>query len=192
MQAAAEQHARVDRRGLGDRQPVGDEADQQRQCGEGQQDAGDAAADGQQQALGEQLADQPLAAGAHRRADGEFLAAGEGARQQQVGQIGATDQQHAERGAEQRGEQHARTPGEFVAQGVDAGADVFVLLGPGALHGGGDGVHFGLGGLECHAAAQFGEDADVVVGAVGEIVFAEAGGDPDLRVAGRKAETRAA
>ena len=82
--------------------------------------------------------------------------------------------------------------GEFVAQGVDAGADVFVLLGPGAFHGGGDGAHFGLGGLQGHAAAEFGEDAEVVVGAVGEIVFAKACGDPDLGVAGGEVEIGAA
>ena len=184
----SEEYARVDHRGLGDGQPVGDQADQERQCGKGQQDAGDAAADRQQQALGEQLADQALAPGAHGGAHGEFLAAREGARQQQVGQVGAADQEHAEGGAEQGGEQHARTPGEFVAQGVDAGAEVFVRLGPGALHGGGDDIHFGLGGLQGHAATELGKDADVVVGAVGEIVFAEARGDPDLRAAGREGE----
>ena len=80
----------------------------------------------------------------------------------------------------------------FVAQRVDAGADVFVLLGPRALHGGGDDVHFGLRRCERDAAAEFGENADVVVGAVREIVFAEAGGDPDLECRGRGSRNRAA
>jgi hypothetical protein len=83
---------------------------------------------------------------------------------------------------------NARTPGELIAQRIDAGAEVFVRPRPGALHGGGDDIHFGLSGLECHAATQLGKDADVVVGAVGEIVFAEACGDPDLRAAGREGE----
>jgi hypothetical protein len=49
---------------------------------------------GEQQAFGQHLASEPCAACAEREARGEFLFAHRGARQQQVGDIGADDEQH--------------------------------------------------------------------------------------------------
>ena len=62
-----------------------------------------AARDGQQKTFGEQLADEAFAAGAHCGAHRKFLAAGEGTGEQQIGEVGATDEEYAERGAEQCG-----------------------------------------------------------------------------------------
>ena len=55
-----------------------------------------AAAEGEQQRLHEHHAHEPLAAGAERRAYGELLAPRRNARQLQVGEIGARDEQHHE------------------------------------------------------------------------------------------------
>jgi len=60
---------------------------------EGDQQAHRAAQHAEQGALGEELADQPAAAGAQREADGDLAAARQGAGQQQVGHVGAGDQQ---------------------------------------------------------------------------------------------------
>ena len=59
-----------------------------------QQQAERAAAERQQDALGQQLADDAAAAGAERRADGDLPLPRQRPRQQQVGDVGARDQQH--------------------------------------------------------------------------------------------------
>ena len=56
---------------------------------------------GQHEALDDQLPDDPRAAGAERDAHRDFLLAADRAREQQVGDIGARDQQHQRDGAEQ-------------------------------------------------------------------------------------------
>ena len=63
---------------------------------------------GQQQALGQQLAQQALAARAQRGAHRQLLPPHQGPRQQQARQVRARDQQHAEGRAEQRRQQQAR------------------------------------------------------------------------------------
>ena len=60
-----------------------------------------AAGDSEAQALGEQLADQPGAAGAEGQPYGDLALPRRRPRQQQVAEIGAGDQQHQRRGAEQ-------------------------------------------------------------------------------------------
>ena len=55
----------------------------------------------EQHAFGEQLADDAAAAGADGGADGDLARAAGGARQQQVGDVGAGDQQHAADRAQQ-------------------------------------------------------------------------------------------
>ncbi len=67
----------------------------------GDEEAGGAAHDGEQKAFGQQLADDAQAARAQRGADGDFLFAGGGAREQQVGDVGAGDQQNQRDRAEQ-------------------------------------------------------------------------------------------
>ena len=67
-----------------------------------EQQAEDRADGRQQQAFGEQLANQAPAAGAERRADGDFTITPGGARQQEVRDVGAGDEQHDQhRGGEQ-------------------------------------------------------------------------------------------
>ena len=59
----------------------------------GEPDARSAAGERDDEALGEQLPNEPAAAGANREPDRDFLAALGGARQEQVGEIHAGEQQ---------------------------------------------------------------------------------------------------
>ena len=74
-----------------------DRADDVRGVTRAIEQAGGAAQQSEQHALGQQLAHQPLPARAERGADGDFLLPAGGARQQQVGDVGAGDQQHERR-----------------------------------------------------------------------------------------------
>src|SRR5262249_38244497 len=84
----------------------------------GQQQPERAAECSQQQTFGQQLPDQSAPAGAEREQNGEFLSPLRVARQQQVRQIRARDQQHKQDGELQR--QHRRPifsqPRQRVAQ----------------------------------------------------------------------------
>ena len=62
----------------------------------------------QDQALGEQLPRDPSAAGTERRANRQFAAAGRGPRQQQVGDVGAADEQHEADHAQEQHRGHAQ------------------------------------------------------------------------------------
>ena len=75
------------------------------------------AADASIKRFDEQLADQPRAIGAERGAHRQFLLAQRAAREQQVGDVHARDQQHGDhRGAEQRAPPAARRrPGDRAA-----------------------------------------------------------------------------
>ena len=61
---------------------------------------GGAAEQAEQHALGQQLADESLPARAERRADRDFLLPAGRAREQQIGDVGARDQQHERHRAE--------------------------------------------------------------------------------------------
>ena len=92
----------------------------------------------EQQALGQQLAHQPAARGAERQAHRDLALADRGARQQQVRDVGARDQQHQPDDAQQqaRGAHHVlaeagvdRGLRERQERHVAAGVVVRVLLG---------------------------------------------------------------
>ena len=67
----------------------------------GDERAGRSAREGQQQALGEELADDAHAAGAERKANRDLALTREAARQREVGEVDARDEQHDTHGAEQ-------------------------------------------------------------------------------------------
>src|ERR1039457_6221517 len=121
--------------------------------------ADSAADDGQQQAFREQLPDEAPAGGSDGEPDGEFALANASTRQEEIGEVGAGDQQH------QSGNGHEQPQGPLVfaaqirfASGGFTGAE-FVLeivpdvIGPGSraqrgLHdGGGKRVKLGGGSL---------------------------------------------
>ena len=79
-----------------------------------ERESGGGSENGQQQALGEELADEAPASRADREADGDLLSAAGGARQQHAGDIGAGDQQDEadddQQHAEERGDGHRLRP----------------------------------------------------------------------------------
>ena len=97
-------------------------------------DAGGSGEGGEDQALGDQHADQADARRAEREADGDFLAAGGGAGEQQGGDVGAGDQQDEDEGAEEEDHQH-----EVAARHVE-----FELFEPRTVGGDDGGVAAGM------------------------------------------------
>ncbi|MDQ3137822.1 MAG: hypothetical protein M3Q93_09600 [Gemmatimonadota bacterium] len=95
-------HARQIRRIDRDQRPHSPEREEQAQASAGQR---------QQHALGQELTHEPLPAGAKRGPDGDLLRAGRGARQQQIGDVGACDQEHEPDGAQQHQQRGAHIPG---------------------------------------------------------------------------------
>jgi hypothetical protein len=83
-------------------------------------EAEDAAGDGEDDAFGEELADDAGAAGAHGGTDGEFTLAAGGPDEQEIGDVGAGDEQDEADGSEQDKERGARVGDDGVAQGLDA------------------------------------------------------------------------
>ena len=70
----------------------------------------------EQDAFGEELADDAATAGAHGGADGEFTLAAGGADEQQIGDVGAGDEQDEADGSEEDEERRARAADDVVAQ----------------------------------------------------------------------------
>ena len=72
---------------------------------------------GDQQALGQQLPDQAFGSGSDGDAHGQLAAAPERARDEQMGEVHARDEQQAQRGARQR-KQHLGAPAIPVRRAV--------------------------------------------------------------------------
>ena len=97
----------------------GEPADKRRQhvdCRPGEREAEDPAGDRQHRAFGQQLTDQTPASGTERGAHRQLAIAPQHARERQVGDIRARDQQNQTRRAEQDQQQLARTDGELFEQ----------------------------------------------------------------------------
>ena len=94
----------------------------------GDGEAGGAAEDGQQNAFGEQLPHQPLPSGAQSGADGDFLLAAGGAREQKVRDVGAGDQQHQRHRAHQHKQRAADVSHHLFLQANDVHAEGAVAL----------------------------------------------------------------
>ena len=84
----------------------------------------------EQGALDQQLPDHPGPAGAERESDGDLARAFGGAGEEQVGDVGAGDEQHEPHSAEQREEHDPdRTTVESLIEGQDLGVDILVRIG---------------------------------------------------------------
>jgi hypothetical protein len=100
-----EQHAGIQQHGRARIKPrniAGMDRQQRRESRRAEQQPANPAEPRQQQALRHQLRRDLPASGSDRRADGDLAASAEGARQQQIGHVGARDQQQAAH----RGQQH--------------------------------------------------------------------------------------
>ena len=89
-----EQYPQIDDRAGDARHAVAGDRDDRRQAPEGQQEARRAAEAGEQQALAEELADQLPPAGAEGGADRDLALPRLGTGEEEVGHVGAGDQQH--------------------------------------------------------------------------------------------------
>ncbi len=136
-----EEDPRIDRRSAHQRDGFGQKPREQRRGRRRENDAERAAGKGQQQALRQELAQQPLPPGPERRAHGELLAPGDGAHEKETRQVRACDQEHGERRAEQGRDEEARLVPEPVAQGDDRRAVLRVVLRVCALERRGDSAH---------------------------------------------------
>ena len=129
-----------------------------------------AAADAEQQALGEQLLNHPSPSGAQRDANRNFPGAGVRADEHQVGKVGAGNEQDQRDRPEQ---DHQRGPGvghEVVVQRHDQRAPVFVVGGVLEREAIGDSRQIGLGALDADARLEL-RDAAIVVIAADRAVF---------------------
>ncbi len=139
-------------------------------AGQCEQDAAGAARGREQQALGQELPHDVSATGAQGHAQRDFLAAIEGARQQQVRHVGACDQQHTRDCREQGPENRPHIPNDLLQQRHHAerqaavrGIQVRVFL-PKA---GRERIHFHLGGLGRDPGLEHAHEVVVLAGADG-------------------------
>ena len=102
--------------------------DQQRQGGIRAGNTERSAEPSQQKALRKQLPYEPLPSRSQRSPNGQFLLPGESARQQQIRQVGARNQQNARRSRKECHYQRPGLQGHLVAQIRDGGAQRAILL----------------------------------------------------------------
>ena len=128
-----------------------------------------AAAQREQNAFGQKLTDDAPRTGAQRGADRNFFLAGHGARQQQIGHVGAGDQQDAGDRAEQDQQGAARVADHLLLQRDDAESQAAIgriVLRMIVAQAGGERIHFGLGLGRGDAGLEFADDVVVLVVAV--------------------------
>ena len=113
--------------------------------------------DGERNGLDERLPHEPRTGGAECGANGEFGLPSGGARQQQVGEIHAANQEkHADRG-EQQPDCRTHRFGDVAKQRLDVDAEVAVRLGIFVRKIGGDGVHLRARLLDPDARTETGD-----------------------------------
>ena len=139
-----------------------------------------AAEAGQQQALGEQLPHEAPASRTQRGADGDLLATLGRAGQQEIGHVGAGDEQHEADRPGQRDECGPHLAHGDLAQVVDHDAPAVVgprvlLLEPRR-----DGVHLAAGLLDRHAGSEPADHVVVMRSSFGELLRGEGDGDVQL------------
>jgi hypothetical protein len=116
--------------------------------------AGNASGGGKHQALGEQLAHQPRAAGAERRPDADFALPCGGAREQEIGDIDARDEQHQQHGADQHEQRRPNLADHQLLQRKDHHGTGGIALRLFFLQLGVDPAHLAVGLIERDAVAQ--------------------------------------
>ncbi len=108
----------------------------------GQQHSSNSAHQRQHDAFGQQLANQPQAAGTQGRADRNFSGPASRTSQKKVGNVGASDQQHKSHRHQQQQERRPDVTDQIVLHADQADADVLVGIGILLLQAGRDGSHF--------------------------------------------------
>ena len=155
---------------VGARHAGGQHADQRRDRPGGGEQAGGAAHRAEQEAFGQELADEVGAGRAKRGADGDLALALRRARQQQAGDVRARDQQHETDGAEQHQERGADAADDLVAQRLQPDGAPRVGLWKVPRLPLGECLELGARRREARARLQAGEDLEVVHVPLGEQV----------------------
>ena len=164
-------------RALGSREPANDAPAHQQAQG--------AAGERKRQAFGQQLAEEPGAPGAQRAADRHFLLPGHGAGKQQVGHVGAGDQQHQAHRGKHQDQRIARLADQVVVQRHHYGTDLVIRIGIALLEAAGDRAEVGQSGLRRHARLQPSDGIGPMAAAVPKTLGAHIEGDPELRLGGK-------
>ena len=131
-------------------------------CGTGEQrhaprrdQQANAGADARQHhALDNQLADEAPASGAHRGADGHLLLAAHGPRQQQVGHVGAGDEQHQRDRAQQQEQRRPHVLHHLILERRHHGAHVAIRFGELLLECERDALQLGTRRLQRHVGSE--------------------------------------
>ena len=185
-----DQNTQIDGRGLGHGERRRHEAREQGHGDDGDRDAEQATDKREHEALGQQLAHEPLAPRAERGPHRQLLAPLEDAREEQAREVRAGDEQHTERGAGEPHEHQAVLRGDLVPQRVHGRAGPEILFRVVALELLGDDVHLRLRRLERHLRFEPGQDVQIVVVAIRVLRRVELERRPHLRVASREHERR--
>ncbi len=127
-----------------------------------QHQTGKTAGGREHEALGEQLRDDPSPARAERGADGDFTGPRGGAREQQVGDVDARDQQHEHHGAEEHEQGPTYVSDEHVEQRLDANGVPADFLGILLCQSPLDSIEIGFGLLRRDAGFQAADNTNVV------------------------------
>ena len=151
----------------------------------GQEQPHHAAGQRDDDALGEELPEQALPRGAERGAHRDLLRPRRGAGQQQVGHVGAGDEEHEPHRAEKDEQGGPDIAGGLEAQAGDVETPVRrVLVGVIPLELLGEGPHLALGLRHRHPGLHPRREVEILVGAavVGHLIGPEHDRRPDLRV----------
>jgi hypothetical protein len=130
----------------------------------------------EQHTFGQQLLHDAPAAGAERSTQRDLLGPAVGAHQQQVGQVGAGDEQHQRDGAEQHQQRQPRVADQILLQRHDQRTPVLVLSGILLRQACGQRIQVGLGLRHRNTGLQLGH------GALGDVGGAPAQRRPDLNL----------
>ena len=165
-----QEHRAIEPNREGQRQTACRNVEKRAERGPSQKQTEDAACEGKKDAFGQQLADEASASSTHRSADGYFPATVRSAGQEEIGDVGAGDEQNETNGADEKQQCRANVFDDLLLQGndVSAGAGVVdrVLL----FEAFGDADHFGVGlfARDARFETANGEDAGMPVAIVGK------------------------
>ena len=118
----------------------------------------------EQQRFGEELSDNPAAVRTEGRPDRELVLARRAARQQQVGDIDARNQEHGKHGSGEQADRRPHIANQMFANGNDRGAHAFVRAWILGLDLRPTGVHLRLRRAEAHAVFQAADDLPIATG----------------------------
>ena len=167
------EYAPIERRLLGDRQPCGNELSERRDRQLRDEEAGAAAKERQHDTLGSQLPNDSLSSRTERGPHRDLALARNGAGQQQVREVGAREEQDAQRGTAQRQQEQTRFARELVAQMENADPRVLELLRIFLYELRVDDLRFTRSVVERYTGAQPTEHLEQIIGPVGEQRCAE-------------------